>query len=170
VLVIFSHGKESGPWGTKIRRLADAATSLGLQVESLDYTGIDDPEARVQVLENRMATETRPVVLVGSSMGGYVSTVVAMKHPIAGLFLLAPALYMPGYAVQEYAPHPCPISVIHGWQDAVIPWEHSVRFAQCHQANLHLLNGDHRLNDCLDPIEQLWRPFLLKRLLPPQKC
>jgi len=158
--ILFSHGKESGPWGSKIRRLADAATSLGFEVESLDYTGIDNPDARVQVLENRMTAEAEPVVLVGSSMGGYVSTVVAMNRPIAGLFLLAPALYMPGYAVQDYAPLPCPITIIHGWQDAVIPWTHSIRFAERHQANLHLLNGDHRLNDCLDPIEQLWRQFL----------
>jgi len=102
--VIFSHGKESGPWGSKIQRLADAASSLGFEVESLDYTGIDDLDERAKILENRMALEANPVVLVGSSMGGYVSTVVAMNRPIAGLFLLAPALYMPGYSVPEYAP------------------------------------------------------------------
>jgi pimeloyl-ACP methyl ester carboxylesterase len=160
MLVIFSHGKESGPWGSKIQRLAAAARSLRWDVESLDYTGMDDPDARVPLLANRLAHEIKPVVLVGSSMGGYVSTVVAMNRPVSGLFLLAPALFMPGYAVQDYAPLSCPIAVVHGWRDDVIPWNHSVRFAERHRAKLHLLDGDHRLNDCLDPIEQYWRQFL----------
>lgn len=166
MIVVFSHGKESGPWGSKIRRLADAATSLGFEVESLDYTGIDDPDARVPLLVKRLANEIKPVVLVGSSMGGYVSTVVAMRRPVSGLFLLAPALYMPGYEVQDYTPMLCPIAVVHGWCDDVIPWNHSVRFAESHRADLHLLDGDHRLNDCLDPVEHLWREFLQNLLLP----
>lgn len=103
--VIFSHGKESGPWGSKIRRLADAAATLGFEVESLDYTGIEDPDARVAMLEKRLADETAPVILAGSSMGGYVSAVVAGRRPVSGLFLLAPALHMPGYAVQYFYPH-----------------------------------------------------------------
>ena len=37
LLVIFSHGKESGPWGSKIRALADVAERLGAQVMSVDY-------------------------------------------------------------------------------------------------------------------------------------
>ena len=160
MLAIFSHGKESGPWGSKIQRLAAAARSLRWDVESLDYTGMDDPDARVPLLANRLAHEIKPVVLVGSSMGGYVSTVVAMNRPVSGLFLLAPALFMPGYAVQDYASLSCPIAVVHGWRDDVIPWNHSVRFAERHRAELHLLDGDHRLNDCLDPIEQHWRQFL----------
>jgi hypothetical protein len=38
--VIFSNGKESGPWGTKIRTLADIAKAHGHEVDSIDYTGI----------------------------------------------------------------------------------------------------------------------------------
>lgn len=36
-LAIFSHSKETGPWGTKIRRLADVAQAAGWQVLSVDY-------------------------------------------------------------------------------------------------------------------------------------
>ena len=35
--IIFSHGKESGPWGTKIKRLANVAKRLNCSVESIDY-------------------------------------------------------------------------------------------------------------------------------------
>ena len=98
MLVIFSHGKESGPWGSKIRRLADAAATLGFEVESLDYTGSEDPDERVAILEKRLADETAPVILAGSSMGGYVSAVVAGRRPVSGLFLLAAVHFNTGLA------------------------------------------------------------------------
>ena len=44
--VYFSHGKESGPWGTKIRRLAPIAEAAGYRVESIDYTDTMDPDRR----------------------------------------------------------------------------------------------------------------------------
>ena len=34
--VVFSHGKESGPWGTKIMAMAAVVRDLGLTVESVD--------------------------------------------------------------------------------------------------------------------------------------
>jgi hypothetical protein len=48
--VCFSHGQESGPWGTKIRALADVAHA----VESLDYQGMADPQARARKLSARV--------------------------------------------------------------------------------------------------------------------
>ncbi|MFT6901716.1 MAG: hypothetical protein ACJAXS_001915 [Colwellia sp.] len=41
--VIFSHGKESGPWGSKITKLANVAKELGFGVDSIDYTGHNQP-------------------------------------------------------------------------------------------------------------------------------
>ena len=48
--VCFSHGKESGPWGTKIEALAEVARTSGWGVESLDYQGMADPDQRVAAL------------------------------------------------------------------------------------------------------------------------
>ena len=36
-LVVFAHGKESGPWGSKIKHLAALAGQRGAQVLSPDY-------------------------------------------------------------------------------------------------------------------------------------
>ena len=83
-------------------RFGDAFIALGFQEESLDYTGIEDPETRVAMLDRRLADETSAVILAGSSMGGYVSTVAASKRPVSGLFLLAPALHMPGCLTGEF--------------------------------------------------------------------
>ena len=41
--VCFSHGQESGPWGTKISAMADLARDRGCQVESIDYRGLEWP-------------------------------------------------------------------------------------------------------------------------------
>ena len=48
--VVFSHGQESGPWGTKIRAMADLVESKGLTAVSIDYQGIADPTERVHKL------------------------------------------------------------------------------------------------------------------------
>ena len=55
--VIFSHGKESGPWGSKIKRLADVAKAHGLGVESIDYSDTFDPDLRVERLLKVLAGE-----------------------------------------------------------------------------------------------------------------
>jgi pimeloyl-ACP methyl ester carboxylesterase len=91
--VCFSHGKESGPWGTKIAAMADLARDRGLGVESLDYRGMDDPSARVDKLVAHCENIARPLVLVGSSMGGWLMLLTALARPerIAGLVGIATA-------------------------------------------------------------------------------
>ena len=46
--VLFSHGQESGPWGTKIRAMADLDKGMGCAADSIDYQGIADPGERVR--------------------------------------------------------------------------------------------------------------------------
>ena len=72
--VIFSHGKESGPWGSKITAMADVAKSLGCEVDSIDYSDTMDADVRADRLIDLLKAEgSEDVVLVGSSMGGYVA-------------------------------------------------------------------------------------------------
>lgn len=40
--VYFNHGKESGPWGSKISKLAEVAHKRGFDVESIDYQDLPD--------------------------------------------------------------------------------------------------------------------------------
>lgn len=157
--VIFSHGKESGPWGRKIKVLAEVARNRGFEVDSLNYTSTLDPDERVKKLSDYLKNEKTECILVGSSMGGYVSIVNAMRCKVAGLFLLAPALYMPSYNEQEYLAS-CPIMIVHGWNDDVIPASHSIRFAEQAKATLHLINGDHSLTETLPELTKWFAQFL----------
>lgn len=159
--VCFSHGQDSGPWGTKIRKLAGSAQSSGWAVESLDYQGIADPLARVAKCEAWCRQQAGAVVLYGSSMGGYVAMATAARVPVQGLFMLAPALFVPGY--EEYMPDPlpaCPTAIVHGWRDDVVPYAGSVRYGDLTGATVTLLDGDHRLTASLADIDRLFTRFL----------
>jgi len=158
--VYFSHGKESGPRGTKIKRLAAMAEDMGWAVDSVDYTDTMDPDLRVERLLAVLAKEEEKFVLVGSSMGGYVSLVASGSVNAKALFLMAPALYMPGYEKQEYRSR-CPhIEIVHGRFDDVIPPEHSIRYAREADCALHLIDGDHALNGSLEVVAGLFEGFL----------
>jgi Uncharacterised protein family (UPF0227). len=75
--VVFSHGKESGPWGTKIKRLSEIAKKKGFEIDSLDYRAYSNPDDRANQLLNYLKGEKKDFILVGSSMGGYVSLVAS---------------------------------------------------------------------------------------------
>jgi predicted esterase len=163
-LVHFVHGKESGPWGSKITYLAEIAHANGCDVESLDYSGMDDPQARADKLVAACADHNRPLILVGSSMGGWVATAASNQVKPTGLFLLAPAFYLPGYP--DVSPL-CPaanIEVVHGWRDDVIPYANSVRFGYQQHCIVHLVDDDHRLGGTLEIIGDHFNSFLQRKL------
>jgi pimeloyl-ACP methyl ester carboxylesterase len=158
--VVFAHGKESGPWGTKIRALAALARAAACTVESIDFRHTADPERRVQHLLETVGQTEEPVILVGSSMGGYVATVAAQTLRPCGLFLMAPAFYLPGYHQQNPAPGGAHTVIVHGLDDDVVPLENVLCFARRHRAALHLLPAGHTLVEQLPAIKRLFAAFL----------
>jgi alpha/beta superfamily hydrolase len=159
-VIVFSHGQDGEPWGTKIVAMAEVARRHGLTVESVDYRGMQDPAQRVQRLLEVCKSLPGSLMLVGSSLGGHVATAVSKDVPTRGLFLLAPAFFMPGY--EQYTPEPasCPISIVHGWNDDIVPVDNSIRYARQYRATLHVLDSDHRLTANLDEICELLDRFL----------
>ena len=158
--VYFSHGKESGPWGSKISYLADVVRQLGYPVESIDYRASLDPDWRVQHLIDTATSARGNCILIGSSMGAYVATAASPQLAPQGLFLLAPAFYLPGYD-QPIPPAPlCPTSIVHGWHDDVVPVDNAIRYAREHRCSLHVIDSDHGLNDSLEELGQLLSAFL----------
>lgn len=159
-MVIFSHGQESGPWGTKIRAMAETVREMGCDADSIDYQGIADPTERVRKLQRECADISDTLVLVGSSMGGHVATAAAESLGAAGLFVLAPAYYMEGY--EELTPDAprIPICIVHGWHDDIVPVENSIRFARACSATLHLVDGDHRLTQNIREINEYLVQFI----------
>ncbi len=159
-LVHFVHGKESGPNGRKIAALAQVARQHGWDVASLDYSHTTDPALRLEQLRKACRELDQPLLLVGSSMGGWVAAEASVWLDAHGVFLLAPALYMPDYPVPAPAILATHAEIVHGWDDAVIPCENAIRFARLRGCTLHLVPGDHRLEAQIPLLRALFGSFL----------
>ncbi len=151
-VVVFSHGQESGPWGSKIRAMSDQVRNMGCGVESIDYQGIADPTDRVTKLIAACTEIDAPLILVGSSMGGHVATAAASAVKAVGLFVLAPAYYMEGFEALTPSAPDIPTVIVHGWHDDIVPVDNSIRFARACAATLHIVDGGHRLTENIDEI------------------
>jgi alpha/beta superfamily hydrolase len=159
-MVVFSHGQESGPWGTKIQAMAELVRGLGFMADSVDYQGIADPTERVDKLIAWSETIDDPIILVGSSMGGHVATAAADRVGAVGLFVLAPAFYMPEFEALTPPAPAMPMAIVHGWDDDVVPVESSIRYASECKATLHVVDGDHRLTANIDEINYYLARFV----------
>jgi pimeloyl-ACP methyl ester carboxylesterase len=159
--VIFNHGRESGPWGSKIRLMAKIVEEAGFRVFSRDDTDTKIPGERIERLLRFCETLGEgPIILVGSSMGAYVATVASQSIKPLGLFLLAPAFGLEGYPEPLPRPSAKCISIIHGWQDEVIPLNNVLCFAETHRASLHLVPAGHSLQEELAWVKHIFSGFL----------
>jgi predicted alpha/beta-hydrolase family hydrolase len=151
---ILCHGFESGPDATKVTALADAAQRLGWTHERPDFTDLDakrevgslgDVAARMQRLLAIVdaAHAMRPLVIAGSSLGAWIAGHVSLQRPVAGLFLMAPPIRLHAEFPLDAAA--VPTSIIHGWNDELIPAAQVVAWAQPRRARLLLVDDGHRL-------------------------
>ena len=149
-MIIFAHGLEGSPNGSKIRALREA----GFEVIAPDFQGMALAERVVllqQICEGHR--EVKPV-LAGSSYGGLAASIVAMQMPDAfrGLLLCAPALHLDEPPVSEetilVAPKGMKTIIIHGVGDDVVPISCSVEYAERSGNDIvafHQVNDGHRL-------------------------
>lgn len=205
--LVFLPGYMSDMDGSKATSLFVAAKQEGRACLLLDYSGCGQSAGgfadgtlsrwREEVLALIEAHTNGPVLLVGSSMGGWLMLLVAEElresetHLLAGIIGIAPApdfttwgysdeqraVLEAGETVYEdnpYGPEPtptyagfyadgqdqlmlaapialdCPVRLLHGREDADVPWEISVALAEAldtDDVQLTLLwDGDHRLS------------------------
>jgi predicted alpha/beta-hydrolase family hydrolase len=152
---ILCHGFESGPDATKVTALADVAQRLGWTHERPDFSDLDakhevselgDVVARVERLLGiaREAASRGPLVLAGSSLGAWICGRVSMQVPVKGLFLMAPPITLDPVHPIEAAR--VPTSIIHGWDDELIPAGQVVAWAHDRRARLLMVDDTHRLS------------------------
>lgn len=164
--VILSHGLESGPQATKVVALAAAAEALGWTSERPDYLDLDrskDP-AQVAVRLARLVERCRaapgPLVLAGSSMGAFISALASLEVEVRGLFLLAPPVRIEGY--RELAAAAVPTTIVHGWDDELIPATAVVAWAAPRKDELMLVNDNHRLSKHVEYGAEAFARFLAR--------
>ncbi len=202
--LVFLPGYMSDMAGSKACAVFDWAAANGRACLLLDYSGCGQSSGdfadgtlsrwREEVLELIGAHCPGEVILIGSSMGGWLMLLAALAIPpakLAGLVGIASAPDFTdwgydqaqkqalgrGEAVIEANPHgpdptpthpgfwadgqanrllngdialTCPVRLLHGQNDADVPWEVSVKLArQLRSADIQLVlvkDGDHRLS------------------------
>jgi pimeloyl-ACP methyl ester carboxylesterase len=189
--IVFLPGYKSDMQGNKALALEAEAHARGQAMLRLDYSGHGASGGRFEdgsisrwrddVLCLIDALLPGPLLLVGSSMGGWLALLVALARPaqLAAIQLIAPAPDFTRWGVADMpmteafqrdgnanslmlAPiiiH-CPIRILHGQQDQDVPYKHSLHLIdQLTSSDVHLTlikDGDHRLSRLQD-IEQLVR-------------
>jgi fermentation-respiration switch protein FrsA (DUF1100 family) len=65
---------------------------------------------------------------------------------------------------EQYTPEPaaCPITIVHGWNDDVVPVDNSIRYAREYRTRLHVIDSDHRMTADIGAITQYLAQFLLQ--------
>jgi pimeloyl-ACP methyl ester carboxylesterase len=201
--LVFLPGYMSDMAGGKATALFAEAQEQGRACLLMDYSGCGQSEGdfadgmlsrwRDEVLALVASYVAGPVVLAGSSMGGWLMLLVAehLRHRLAGLIGIAPAPDFTswGYTSEQrarlaagetifepnpYGPEPtptharffadaechlrldgaidlaCPVRLIHGKQDADVPWEISLRLKAALRSDdvqvTLVEDGDHRLS------------------------
>ena len=161
-LVVFSHGKETGPQGRKIQKLQQIAEAQGAQTISVDYTSTYDPTERVHILLNTELPAHKGLILVGSSMGGYVSATASEQLKPDGLLLMAPAFGLPDYPNNYPTPIASQVAAVHGWHDDVVPVDNAIAWARQHHVRLVLVDDNHSLHSEVHTVGQLLVGMLQK--------
>jgi alpha/beta superfamily hydrolase len=163
--IILSHGLNSSPTAAKVGAMAKVAQSLGWTTELPDYRDIDargeigEVSARLERLLDRAQAATPPLVLAGSSMGAFISALASLEVECVGLFLVAPPVVLEGYP-QSLDAELVPTTVIHGWDDELIPAGDVVRWAQVRNDRLIMVDDTHRLEHHVDFCAEEFGRFL----------
>lgn len=139
--LLFLHGQESGPFGSKYQTLAAAYPE---RVTSPDFSG-QELAQRLETAKAFISELTEPLILVGSSLGGLLAVMLADALPgrFDGLLLLAPALHLP--EGQLFPPLPKQTVVLAGLQDTLIPAEVLKAWCEARQVPVFWVDDDHRL-------------------------
>lgn len=146
---------------SKMTCLAGVAERKGIDYILPDWTALpSDPVQRLQSLKRTGISESKNIILAGSSLGAYISAVFAHEHEVNGLFLLAPILGKNGYQEGYPAPISKEITIIAALEDEYTNPEDVRRFADATNAALHLLPGGHSLENHLGFIDRNFDAFL----------
>jgi predicted alpha/beta-hydrolase family hydrolase len=164
--IILSHGSDASPQATKVSALAALAQARGWHTQRPDYREDDtrghagSVAPRLARLNAAIAACETPPMLVGSSMGAFVSALASLEHRVAGLFLLATPEAIPGFDTALDLRQDVPTLLIHGWRDEVCPLDDIYAFAGRRQLPLLVLDDDHRLGGSLEAIGRQFTLFL----------
>lgn len=142
-ILYFFHGLESGPHGSKYRRLSESYCVFSPDFRDMDiWERLKKTELETQRMQN--------LIIVGSSYGGLLASLLYSRHPerIRGLVLMAPALYQE--AATQVEQMPADAVVIHARKDEVVPIAPVREQCARHGIKITEVDDNHRLQKSHD--------------------
>ncbi len=147
-MILYLHGFASGPASRKARYFQErlAARGTDLLVPAMDegnFRGLT-VTGQLQLLE-RLAGG-KPVTLIGSSMGGYIATLYASRHPeTEKLVLLAPA-----FGFTHRWPESLDEATLRQWQTSGALLVHHYAAGEMREVGYQLIEDGNRYEDYPD--------------------
>jgi pimeloyl-ACP methyl ester carboxylesterase len=168
-MLYYLHGYQSSPTGEKATLLKET-----LHVHPISYREGPPEDLVISQCLDRIseAIQNDPhVVLIGSSLGGFLAASTALTHRfVQKLILLNPAIIPPEIdlrTIEGLPPRilkemndprlfsdkiPATITILRGTHDDVVPDLWILRFAQAQNATIQLYNDDHRFSKNLQKL------------------
>ena len=168
-LVILSLGKSA-------KFYAEISKHCGFRVACMDYTGIFTPKQKVQHLVNECKrlkmNEKENVILVGSSIGAYVSLHASSIIRPKGMFLMSPVLKIQDNDINnindnQHKPFTTEmgnIEIIQGWNDTTVDKVIVMNYCRRHWIPRHLFWDERDLKKSLKVTSVLFERFLVKNM------
>jgi len=153
--ILYIHGSDSSSQTYKATLLKDIFPGM------LIPNFIGGLPERMKQLETILGAETG-WTLVGSSLGGLMAALFAMKYPdqVRKLVLLAPALTLPGFTKSLSSQVSIPTIIVQGIHDEFIPLEPTRKLAEKIFTQLTYIPVDdnHRLHKTAEELD--WKKLL----------
>jgi predicted esterase YcpF (UPF0227 family) len=171
-MIYYIHGYQSSPYGEKATLFKKTLQAIPITYRNGAPEDIVISQA-LSCISDVIKNDTA-VVLIGSSLGGFLAASVALTHPaVTRLILLNPAIIPPETDLQTIQGMPlrileemkdprlftekipAAITILRGTQDDIVPDQWILSFAQAQNATLQLFNDDHRLSKNLKELPGL---------------
>jgi predicted esterase YcpF (UPF0227 family) len=175
----FLHGYQSSPNGEKAALFKETLQAFPIAYRSGSPEDLVISKALQQI--SHAIHQDNEVVLIGSSLGGFLAASFALTHPVVrSLVLLNPAIIPPETDLRTIKgiplrilkemqnPElftkriPATITILRATHDDVVPdqWVH--RFADAHHATIQYYDDDHRFSKNLQKLPTIISTILQK--------
>jgi predicted esterase YcpF (UPF0227 family) len=178
-MLYYLHGYQSSPLGSKATLFQKTlhAKPITYRTGAPEDLVISDCLSRIY----NVIKKDQQVVLIGSSLGGFLEAATALTNPsVRRLILLNPAIIPPGTDLRKVQGMPsrileemmdprlfeqnipASITILRGTHDDVVPDDWIVCFAQAQHATIQLYNDDHRFTKNLQSLPAIISELLKK--------
>jgi len=171
-MLYYLHGYQSSPNGEKATLLKTTLHAIPIPYRESAPEELVISECLRRISE--VITNDQQVILIGSSLGGFLAAATALTHPmVKQLILLNPAIIppeidlttiegMPLRILQEMRDPrlfqqkiPAAITILRGTLDDVVPDEWILPFALAQNATINLYTDDHRFSKNLHKLPEI---------------